>query len=168
MRGFGNRRGGMHWGWFVGIGCLVVVIGLCVFFVAAVLPAFNNMKKGAEPLAQCGKNLEAVATAIKTYQTSHGGAYPPKLAALSPAFLKDASVLTCPAAKENKSGYEYTPPTPNAPADWIVVRCHNHSMIGQTIGLIIQKDGQVMTDTRSPINKAARRGKITVETGGAK
>lgn len=149
MRGRWIERGGVHWGWFVGGGCLLVLIGIAAMVFITILPAMKKMQQRTEPMKECSGHLTELQAGLVKYRAAHDGKYPPDIKSLSPNDVKDPGALYCPLDKEHK-GYEYVAPPANAPAGFIVIRCNRHAFIGpQKMGLILQKDGQVMMETRT-------------------
>jgi prepilin-type N-terminal cleavage/methylation domain-containing protein len=86
---------------------LMVVILIIGILVAIAVPVFFSARSSAE-VGACQDNMRTIDGSIMTYSAATGGGYPANIAAMVPAYLREAP--ECPAAAAAYTLSATTPP----------------------------------------------------------
>lgn len=147
-----------------GVTCLVllvvfVLIAIWAFRAMVHNPAFKQAFTGVKLATECQLHLQSTSGdqdiyhALDRYKTRYGK-YPQKLDELYPTFLKDRSVLHCPADTRPNDviSYEYTPPAVNASGTTVVVECKRHVLQEGQPPLVLKlcKNGEILRQGFTP------------------
>lgn len=135
-------------------GCAIITVIVCVLFVGLLvwvsrMPGINNVNI----LVKCQKNMVEVASALRRYHDVNN-AYPATLQELSKDYLKDPSVIYCPAEKGGKGDttYTYHQPKPDSPNSFIALE-YKRQLLGSdspSILLRVTLGGDVKTEVIQP------------------
>ncbi len=166
-----RKSGGGCLPWALG-GCGLLVVIVVVIGVAGVMriardPNFRKAINSAASAPQCGQNLQSVRDGLEAYRNAHGGKYPPMLAALSPKYLTDPSLLVCGSQGGERMKTEYTPPKSDSSADAPIV-----SYVGGETTLLAGKmtrigsirllrDGRIVSDQVQRMEIVPRGGRAS-------
>jgi hypothetical protein len=147
--------------WGIGlITCGSLFLIFAVFFGVVAWfgrPYFRQVMRTGVEMGKCQQQLLAIHGALKRYETRHGE-YPQRLAALSPTFIRQRSLLHCPAdpSPGDTISYEYSRPESDdargaVDGEATLLTCQHHQI--QVAGrralyvLRLRRDGTVTRET---------------------
>ncbi len=118
---------------------LLIVITVFVITFALLTPFVNKMRARRDVI-KCSANVRLLSLGLHMYAADHDGAFPKKLGALYPGYVKEESVFDCPASKFTgtaaSSDYEYISGLSESsrPAEVIIYdRDGNHGNLGRNV-----------------------------------
>ena len=170
VRRQGNN--GLLIGSLVGCG----VIALLIVVIGGV--TLNRMMKGPKTkgifgvvtaITPTAESVTKVRDGLDAYRKDHNGKYPPTLEALTPKYFADKSAFVVGSSEDPKP-MEYTPPKPDAPDSFVVVRAHYGDIVTynqrQQMSILLLKSGEVDSEqmVRTPFSKAGERSETSQRT----